>query len=154
MSDITEREIGVFVEAVNNYFVQITGERAEIRSSFLMEQDTQPPIYEFTGLITVGGNYHGCIYFSTPRVMLTRLLLEMNELDCTNAQLLDTVGEVANTVAGNGRKYFGEDMEISVPASFQGPLRQQILTARKRPYVIMIDWRQYTAAVVVDIARK
>ncbi|MCL2297474.1 MAG: chemotaxis protein CheX [Proteobacteria bacterium] len=154
MVDITEQEIEVFVGAVNRYFAQITGEKAKIRSSFLAEGEIQPPIYDFTGLISLSGRYRGCIYFSATRIMLTRLLLAMQEPRQTDAQLLDAVGEIANTLAGNAREHFGEEMGISVPTMFQGPSDRLKTAVRERPYVIMIKWKQYEAAVIVDIAKK
>ncbi len=154
MVDITEQEIGVFVDAVNHYFAQITGEKAKIRASFLAEGEIQPPIYDFTGLISISGKYRGCIYFSASRVMLMRLLLAMQEPRQTDTHLLDAVGEIANTLAGNAREHFGETMEISVPMTLQGPSDRLKTVVRKRPYVIMIKWKQYEAAVIVDLARK
>ncbi|MDR2173214.1 MAG: chemotaxis protein CheX [Burkholderiales bacterium] len=154
MVDITEREIEVFVGAVNRYFAQITGEKAKIRSSFLAEGEIHPPIYDFTGLISLSGRYRGCIYFSATKIMLMRLLLAMQEPRQTDAHLLDAVGEIANTLAGNAREYFGEDMGISVPTTFQGPSERLEAAVRERPYVIMIKWKQYEAAVIIDIAKK
>jgi chemotaxis protein CheX len=154
MADITEQEIKIFVDAVNRYFAQITGEKAKIRSSFLAEGEIRPPIYDFTGLISLSERYHGCIYFSAPRVMLMRLLLAMREPRQTDSHLLDAVGEIANTLAGNAREYFGETMGISVPETFQGVTDRLQTAVRKRPYVIMVKWKQYEAAVIVDVARK
>ena len=153
MADITEQEIGVFAEAVTHYFAQISGENAEIHASFLAEGEVEPPIYDFTGQITISGKYHGHIYFSATKLMLTRLLLEMNELHQTDAQWLDAVGEIANTLAGNARRYFGEMMEISVPTAFQGNSEQLKMTVRQRPYIITFKWKKYNASVIVDIVR-
>jgi len=154
MTDITEQEICVFTESVGHYFHQITGENAEIQASFLAEEEMLPPIYDFTGKIAISGQYHGWIYFSAPKIMLVRLLLEMNELQQTEAHWLDAVGEIANTLAGNARKHFGEAMEISVPTAFQGESEQLNITARKRPYVITFKWKKYNAVVIVDMVRK
>ncbi|MDR2710113.1 MAG: chemotaxis protein CheX [Burkholderiales bacterium] len=154
MADITEQEIRVFVDAVNRYFEQITGEKARIRGSFLAEGETQLPIYDFTGLISLSGQYRGCIYFSATRILLMRLLLAMQEPRQTDAHMLDAVGEIANTLAGNAREYFGETMDISVPTTFHGFSDLLKSAVRKRPYVIMIKWKQYEAAVIVDVVRK
>ncbi|MDR0478278.1 MAG: chemotaxis protein CheX [Burkholderiaceae bacterium] len=153
MADITEQEICVFAEAVGHYFNQMTGEQAKIETSFLAEGRTGLPAYDFTGQITVGGQYQGYIYFSAPRIMLTRLLLEMKELQQTDAQWLDAVGEIANTLSGNARKHFGETMEISTPMAVRGAPKQFAAPVRKRPYVILFKWKNYDAAVIVDIVR-
>jgi len=154
MADITEKEISVFIEAIDNYFYQITGTNAEIQTSFLAEREILPLIHDFTGKIVISGKYHGCIYFSATRIMLIRLLLEMNEAQQTEAQWLDAVGEIANTLAGNARKYFGETMEISVPMVFQGKSEHLKTIARERPYVITFKWKKYNAVVIVDMSKK
>ena len=153
MSDINEQEIQVFVDAVNHYFLQITGEKAEIRSAFLAHGDMLPPTYDFTGLITVSGKYRGCIYFSASRSMLSHLLSAMNEPQRNDAFLLDAVGEIANTLAGNARKHFGESMQISVPITMQGASQHLQAMVRARPYVVLIKWKHYEASVIVDVAR-
>ncbi|MCL2308670.1 MAG: chemotaxis protein CheX [Proteobacteria bacterium] len=154
MADITEQEIEVFVGAVNRYFAKITGEKAKIRSSFLAEGVIQPPIYDFTGVISLSGRYRGYVCFSATKIMLMRLLLAMQEPRHTDTHMLDAVGEIANTLAGNAREHFGEEMEISVPKTFQGPSELLKTAVRKRPYVIMIKWKQYEAAVIIDITKR
>lgn len=152
MSDIIEQEIQVFVDAVNHYFLQITGEKAEIHSAFLAHGGVLPPTYDFTGLITVSGKYRGCIYFSASRPMLSHLLSAMHEPQRSDAFLLDAVGEIANTLAGNARQHFGETMEISVPITMQGAYKSLLAMVRARPYVVLIKWRQYEASLIIDIA--
>ncbi|MCL2871946.1 MAG: chemotaxis protein CheX [Betaproteobacteria bacterium] len=154
MADITEQEIQVFVGAVNRYFEQMTGEKAKIQASFLAEGEILPPIYDFTGLINVGGQYQGCIYFSASKILLMRLLLALHEPRQNDLHMLDAVGEIANTLAGNAREYFGEAMTISVPITFQGASDLLKSAVRKRPYIIMIKWKQYEASVIVDVVRK
>jgi chemotaxis protein CheX len=86
--------------------------------------------------------------------MIRHVLLAMHESDHSDENLLDSVGELANTIAGNAREFFGETMEISVPVAILGApeaIRSQI---RARPYVIAIEWKNYTASLVVDIERK
>ena len=153
MYDISEQEIQVFVEAVNHYFLQITGEKAEISSAFLAQGDALPPTYDFTGLITVSGKYRGCIYFSASRHMLLNLLVAMHEPQRADIFLLDAVGEIANTLAGNARRHFGTSMEISVPVTVQGKCESLQSMVRARPYVVLIKWKQYEASVIVDLAR-
>lgn len=153
MNDINEQEIQVFVDAVSRYFLQITGEKAHIRSAFLAQGDVLPPTYDFTGLITISGKYRGCIYFSASRFMLSQLLKAMNEPQRDDAFLLDAVGEIANTLAGNARQHFGESMEISVPVTMQGSSKNLQAMVRARPYVVLVKWKKYEASVVVDMVR-
>ncbi len=153
MSDIGEQDIHVFVDAVSHYFMQITSEKAEIKGAFLAQGETFPPTFDLTGMIRLSGKFRGCVYFSAPRVMLSRLLLSMRESRLSDEQLLDAVGEIANTIAGNARKYFGEMMGISVPETMSTPPKWADAAIRARPYVILIKWKQYEASVIVDIER-
>ncbi len=153
LSDIDEREIQVFVEAVSRYFSQITGQKAEIRAAFLTNNERALPVFEFTGMIKISGDYYA-IYFSTDRFLLSRLLQIMNEPRHGEEHLLDAVGEIANTLAGNARQHFGEMMEVSVPLTMDGKESKNLKGLRDRPYVIMVRWKQYEASVIIDIKRK
>jgi chemotaxis protein CheX len=65
--------------------------------------------------------------------------------------MLDLVGEVANTFAGNARRHFGEKFNISVPSSLNGA-QGKAFDGDSRPYVIPIQWRAYNSALVVCVA--
>ncbi|GHT86218.1 hypothetical protein FACS1894154_01170 [Betaproteobacteria bacterium] len=153
MSNVTEKDIRSFVDAVSGYFYQISEEQAEINAAFLVEGEISATTFDLTGYITLSGNFSGRVYFSAPRVMVTRLLLIMGEADRSEERLLDAVGEIANTIAGNARKHFGENMEISVPvtAATEHDWLQSVVSPRS--YVILVKWKQYKASVVVDIQR-
>ncbi|MDR0587443.1 MAG: chemotaxis protein CheX [Burkholderiales bacterium] len=153
-NDINEKEITVFVDALIHYFVQITGEKADVRTAFLGDGEALPAPHEFTGMIKVSGGYHGFIYFSADRVLLSRLLLILQEPHHTDEQMLDAVGEIANTLAGNVRRHFGEQMEVSVPSTIQHAKSEQFQNmVRSHPYVVTMKWKQYDACVIVDIVR-
>jgi chemotaxis protein CheX len=151
MNDIGEEEIKIFVDAVGNYFLQTANERAAVRGAYLADGHGRPPIFDYTGLINVSGRYRGSIYFSAPRIMVRRLLYAMHESQHSDDILLDAVGEIANTLAGNARRYFGEFMEISVPVTMAGAVDRIAYAGRTRPYVIMVDWNQNKASLVVDL---
>src|SRR4030065_1302573 len=104
--DISEERIRVFTNAVKHYFSQVAGEAVAIDTAFLAE-DGNPVCYDYTGLISVSGDFRGCVYFSAPRVMLRHLLMAHGESDHREEHLLDLVGEVANTLSGNAREHFG-----------------------------------------------
>jgi chemotaxis protein CheX len=151
--DINESELRVFITAVTEYFHAIAGEPAQIRSAYLGEGLQVPQSYDYTGLITISGNYRGCVYFSCRQVLLRRLLVCMGENDHSENNLLDAVGEVANTISGNARKHFGATMEISVPVTIHGAADTIRAAVRARPFVITIDWLGQAAIVMVDLER-
>jgi chemotaxis protein CheX len=153
MGNINEQDIHSFVDAVSSYFYQVSDEKAEINASFLVEGEIPASTFDLTGYINLSGSFSGRVYFSAPRVMVTRLLLTMKESDHSEERLLDAVGEIANTIAGNARRHFGESMIISTPvtAATEHNWLNSIVSARS--YVILVKWKQYKASVVVDIQR-
>jgi len=151
MSDLSEKDIKIFIEAISNYFKQITKEAASVGVAYLAKGSF--PINDFTGVIKVSADYTGTLYFSAPSVMLRHLLTIMKENHHSEENLLDAVGEIANTVSGNARKYFGENMVISVPEKIVGLPSTLIDQARTHAYVIIIKWKHYSASLIVDISR-
>ena len=152
MSDLKEEEIKVFTDAVSHYFGQLTREPAAVRGAYLEREGEATPVYDFSGRIEVSGMFRGSVTVSAPRAMIRHLLVALHETDQSEDNLRDTVGELANTLAGNARKYFGENMEISVPVTAVGAIPGSD-SARDRPYVIMVNWKSYNASLVVDIER-
>jgi chemotaxis protein CheX len=149
MADISEIEIRVFIEAVTNYFDHLTGEPAIIRSAYLA--DVVLPRFDYTGLITLSGQFRGCVYFSATKQMTTKLLHTLREPNLSNANLLDIVGEVANTIAGNARKHFGAELEISTPLTVFGHADAIKPAVRARPFAIDLTWQKCAAVVVIDL---
>jgi chemotaxis protein CheX len=151
MSDINEKDIHSFVDAVSSYFYQVTKEKAEIKGAFLVEGEVSAPTFDLTGYIELSCSFTGRVYFSAPRVMVAFLLLLMQEPNRSEDRLLDAVGEIANTIAGNAREHFGEEMQISVPVT--AATEHDWLASKVSPhsYVIMVKWKQYKASVIVDI---
>lgn len=151
MSDMSDNDLKVFVEAVTHYFVHLTHEPAAIRAAFLA--DGVVPYCEYTGLITLSGRFRGCVYFSAPAPLLRDLLVALHEPDMHESNLLDCAGEIANTIAGNARRHFGHVLSISVPVTIRGVSEEIKSAVRARPFVIQIRWRKAEAAVVVDLER-
>jgi len=153
MKGINEKDIHTFVDAVSNFFFQVTDEKVEIKTAYLLDGDIPSATFDLTSYITLSGDFTGRIYFSAPRSMLAHLLLMMGEQVRNNERLLDAVGEIANTISGNARKHFGETMEVSVPTSQETQPDWLKTVVSPHSYVILVKWKQYRASVVVDIQR-
>lgn len=147
---MSEHDLAVFTNAVKHYFQQTTREPAEIRAAYLGESEKLAHA-PYTGLITLSGMFRGCVHFSAPYTMLLQILVILGEPDRSESQLLDVVGEIANTIAGNARKHFGAGLEISVPVTIRGNAEEIRAAVRTRPFVISLRWRNQDAMVVVDI---
>ncbi len=145
---MAEQNLQVFIDAVLNYFECTTGNAVKVGTPFL-EDNSQPTAFDCTGIIGISGPRRGCVYFSAPRALLRHLLLSIGEDDTAQDNLLDIVGEVANTIAGNARSRFGPEFMISVPVIVQGAPESIQLPRNLRSYVIPIYWKAYSAAVVI-----
>jgi chemotaxis protein CheX len=146
---MTENDLKVFVDAVTHYFSRVTREPATIRAAYLADSGV-PPALQYTGRINVSGRLRGSVHFSAKRTMLYDLLRESQEPDASEENLLDAVGEIANTIAGNARRHFGSALEISVPVTGRnGAAGAEAV--RKRPFVILLRWGGHDGVVVVDL---
>ena len=146
---MNETDLRVFADAVRHYFGQLGSDKAEIRTSFLQDSGSIP-VYDFTGIIRVGGDYRGQVRVSAS-LRLVSYLLQLNSASADSAEdCLDAVGELANTLAGNARRHYGERLDISVPEAYIGSGPNDL--SRQRLMVIMVDWKQYGLAVLVDMS--
>ncbi len=144
---LKEAEIRTFIEGTTNYFEISARQTASVGSPYLVT-DGKPGAYEYTGIISISGARKGIVYFSAPRGMLTVLLMRMQETDTSDANIMDLVGEVANTISGNARKDFGRNFIISVPTIVANDI-ERITAPFARSYVIPINWRTHSAKLVV-----
>lgn len=151
MGTLVEDELKLFVNSVCHYFSVTTSQEPQITSAFLGTTEIEG--HDFNGLVSFSGTYNGHVMVSMPGKLLRELLLLQHETDLSDANLLDAVGEIANTLAGNARKNLGAGLNISVPVKLQGAAG---ITARvrQRPYVITLRWNHQPALVVVDMERR
>lgn len=151
MGALIEDELKLFVNSVRRYFSVTTSQEPQITSAFLGTSDIEG--HDFNGLVSFSGTYNGHVMVSMPGKLLRELLLLQHETDLSDANLLDAVGEIANTLAGNARKTLGSGLQISVPVKLQGAsgIKARV---RQRPYVIALRWNHQPALVVVDMERR
>ncbi len=150
MQTLNEEELKLFVDSVRRYFQVTTHHEPQITSAFLATGDIEG--HDFNGLVTFSGSYNGHVLVSMPQRLLRELLLMQHETDLSDGNLLDAVGEIANTLGGNARKSLGAGLQISVPIKLQGSagVRARV---RKHPYVITLRWNHQPALVCIDLER-
>ena len=153
MRDITEQDVKVFTDAVTDYFGALGDEPASIRTFYLACGEAKDVVGDLTGIITLSGDYRGAVYFAAPRALIRSVLQLQKTLITTDEYLLDAVGEIANTLAGNARRHFGSKLQISVPTTRMGGMAPGTGHMRDRQFVIMIYWKHHSAVLVVDIER-
>jgi len=151
MDSLQETELKLFIDSVRRYFQVITKQEPQITSAFLGTGDVEG--HDFNGIVTFSGSYNGHVIVSMPPQLVRELLLLQGETDLSEGNLLDAVGEVANTLGGNARKTLGAGLHISVPVKLHGSsgIRARV---RKHPYVITLRWNHQPALVCVDMERR
>ncbi len=145
---MSEQALKVFIDGVVNYFHHTSDKDVKVGTPYLIE-NSNPTAFDFTGIIGVSGPYKGTVYFTAPRILLTHLLISIGEKDTSLENIMDIVGEVANTISGNARTEFGKEFMISVPVMIEGAPTRIHLPDNLRSYVIPIYWKAYSAAVVI-----
>ena len=145
-----EKELRVFIDIVSQYFERQTGRLPEMGSPYLGEPSALP-IYDFTGVIGISGERQGCVYFTAHRDLLRQLLLHVGESDVSDHNLSDLVGEVADTISGNGRRHFGPDFLISVPVVVTGNPTAIQVPRTVKAYILPLRWHKLEATLVVSL---
>lgn len=151
MASLHEADLQLFADAIKNYLQVTTRQAPQVTSAFLGTGNFER--FEFNGIVNFSGSYTGQVVVSMPQILLRELLLLQRETDLSNQNLLDAVGEIANTLAGNARKTLGPELDISVPIKIQGTAAAKA-SVRQHPYVITLRWGHHQAMVCVDLERK
>ena len=148
-----EKRLQVFIGGVHNYFNQVnSNDDIEVGTPFLVE-NKNPPACDITGVIGITGPITGCVYFTAPIDLLKHLLIVMKEPDQSLDNMMDLVGEVANTISGNARSEYGPEFNISVPFVMKGVPDEIHLPRSSRSFVIPIDWKEHTANIVICLRK-
>lgn len=148
---MSEEEIKVFIDGVVRYFGRVSGEPAEVDPPYIKGEDSVT--LDFTGVIGISGRHRGAVYFTSGAELLTELLRRFGETEVTFADLQDLVGEVANTIAGNARQYFGSEFLISVPIVLVGRPDKISFPRHLKTFVIPITWRGHRSFLIICLER-
>jgi chemotaxis protein CheX len=151
MDALHQTELKLFVDSVRHYFQVVTKQEPQITSAFLGTGNVDG--HDYNGIVSFSGSYNGHVIVSMPPQLLRELLVLQGETDLSDANLLDAVGEIANTLGGNARKSLGSALQISVPVKLHGAsgIKARV---RKHPYVITLRWNHQPAMVCVDMEKR
>lgn len=147
-----EEKLRIFIDSIFHYFEHTYQEKVDIGSPYLV--DSLDVIdAEYTGLITVTGEYRGVCCFSTPKELLEKIITAVGVDDVSENMLFDTAGEIANTLSGNVRKHLGAEFNISVPIVFEGKPDASYFSPEAKIYAIPIKWRGNKATLGVSLVQ-
>ena len=151
MAILSENDLRLFVDSIKNRRRVATRQAPQITSAFLGTGDVQE--FEFNGIATFSGVYSGQVIVSIPARLPRELLLLQHDTDLSDGNLMDAVGEIANTLAGNARKTPGSELGISVPTKIQAAPGVKSKVS-KHPSVITLRRGHHEAMVCVDMKRR
>lgn len=109
-----------------------------------------PALLDYTSLIEIDGEYHGCIYLTSPSSMLKEVLAINGELKDTPEHLKDMCQELSNVLSGNASKAFGGNWHISVPRSMTFS-EVRALDLPSSTFVMPIVWKDQTSFLVIGL---
>ncbi|MCB1318660.1 MAG: chemotaxis protein CheX [Leptospiraceae bacterium] len=142
-------QLRIFIESTIDYFQKVTGIKAEAGLPRTVEESDNF-LSDITGAIGIAGDVQGAIYLTGTRDFFAGLLASFNpESERSDENILDAAGELANTIAGNGQKVFGNGLRISVPMIITGNGPQ--LRMREPRYLIPIQWNEHRFSLVIGI---
>jgi chemotaxis protein CheX len=148
---MSDEEIKVFIDATVRYFQRVSGTPAEVDAPYLKGEDSV--ILDFTGVIGISGRHRGAVYFTSGADQLSELLRRLGEPDVSFEHLEDLAGEVANTIAGNARHFFGSEFLISVPVVLWGRPDKISFPRHLKSFVIPITWRSYKSYLIICLEK-
>lgn len=137
---MTELELKNFVKTVTDYFLGVTGIPAEMGLPFIKDERIES--YDYTGLIGISGIRRGGVYYTATADLLREFAgYILGEIPEDENSLIDLVGEMTNTIAGNMRELFGSSFLISVPMVVSGRSQDIALKLRPPVFIIPIRWK-------------
>ncbi len=143
-----EVDLRSFLDTIIHYFSELTGESPVCEVPYF-KQNSDRLILDHSGTINISGNYRGSIIMTAEVGFLVHFLGKMGMAIKSPTLVSDSVGEIANVIAGNLQKHFGGQFIISLPIISAGQSAEvmAILDSR-RGYILPVTWDGYNANLV------
>jgi len=111
-----------FVDATQNVFQDFFGVTPELDTPYFVKKE-ETLNWDVSGIIGIAGESKGVIVLSISEKVATALVSKLVEKKITtlNEDVIDTIAEVTNIIAGNSKKGFEEyRLKISLPSIIRG----------------------------------
>ena len=147
---MSEQELKAFIDVVVRYFQEVAGEQATMGIPTVKTGSAL--LLGYTGIIGISGSKRGAVYVTADRSMLAELAsIILGTTDVRDDDVLDMVGELSNTFAGNVRNAFGSTFMISVPIIVKGAPEDILMKLKPPIFTIPIRWRGHTCYLTVGL---
>lgn len=145
-------QLRLFKRITLDYFAKLAPDEQPVMGEPHMHFG-DPELLDYTSLIEIDGEYHGCIYLTSPSAMLRDVLTINGEPKDSPEHLKDMCQELSNVLSGNASKAFGGNWHISVPRSLTIP-EVRALDLPESTFVMPIHWRGERSLLVVGLRAK
>jgi chemotaxis protein CheX len=146
------RYINPFLSAIQNVFETMVNIPFTLGKPGLKKDDITS--HEVSGIIGISGEVTGSVVVSFPESVALQIASALlgSELQKVDGDCTDTIGEIANMVAGDAKKGFPKaDTSVSVPTVVIG--KHKVAYPRGVP-IITIPCKTSSGAFSIDVALK
>lgn len=143
------KQFELFKQITVDYFAKLSPDVEPSLGEAYMEFG-EPTLLDYTSLVKIQGEYHGCIYITSPVPMLESLLDINGEPEVSRRTLEDMCRELSNVLAGNAGQAFGGNWHISVPHTLTADQWREH-TLPESTFVMPIHWRGAHALLAVGL---
>ncbi len=131
------RLINPFVAAISNVFETMVNVKVKIGKPVLKSAEMISA--DVSGVIGLSGDVQGCVVLSFPGPVACKLASAFagEEMTMEHPDFADAIGELANMVAGNAKKDFGDyNAAISLPSVITGA-GHNVSQSKAYPYLVI-----------------
>ncbi len=149
-SHMDPSQFKVFRDITLDYFSKLAPEQEAPSVAEAFMQFESALFLDYASLVNIHGEFSGCLYVTTPRAVIERLLQLHGEPEISERTRLDMCRELSNVLSGNASHAFGSTWHISVPRS----LEAADMPSLKMPassYVLPVRWLDATSYIVVGL---
>jgi chemotaxis protein CheX len=147
---MTEAELKTLIRVVTDYFYSTSNDPARMGMPYIKRGDDST--FEYTGIIGISGSRRGGVYYTAGKELLREFgKCILGEGDLDEDALVDLVGEMTNTIAGNMREIFGSSFLISVPIVMRGKIEDISMRLKPPVFIIPIEWKGFPSNLGVGL---
>jgi chemotaxis protein CheX len=147
---MTEADIKGMIKVVTDYFSSISDKPAKMGLPYVKQGNDKT--LDYTGIIGISGSRRGGVYLTAEKELLREFgQCILGESDLDEDSLIDLVGEMTNTIAGNMRENFGSSFLISVPIVVKGSVENISMQLKPPVFIVPIEWNGHASHLAVGL---
>ncbi len=144
-------QLDIFRSITLDYFAKLAPNSPPPRPAAAFIRFEHPEFLDYASVVTISGPLHGCLYLTTPRSTLDRLLVLHGHNDSDDNTRLDMCRELSNVLSGNASNAFGSQWHISVPNSITSA-EVGALPLPPATFTMPVEWLGETFFIVVGLS--